>query len=451
MGGTGSSRICGERIDFGGMFVASDHSENGLIRAILDNDGTNIELLVSTATRQELDAEHAVRFAGQDKSVTPLMAAAVRGRIEAVQILIGSKKCSVTAATESDGRTALMMAAEHGQIGVIQELFAAGASVNRKDKAGRTSLLISCASTEGHLCVEELLRLKAAPNTEDIHRVTPLIAASEKGHLNGVMALLGRVRKNQKRAKQAPVEEEASGAVAGANRETDHLFGAAEAPESLDEVVAAVQEGESEFVTVGPSIQITVDGAELSEDMKQVLTYEDNRAFIEDDMDEDEGNISDGVNVDAMNDKGSTALMVAVNKGHSAVVRALLNAGADLSLTTKDGRSAFLIAADNGNLEMLRMLHCHMGEYFTAAEVSAMVTAKHAKNRDALMDAILSKNLECVQFLLDDCGFPFTMSQKRGRHAACLAKNRSSFAIFRDLSSRVHIPPDLDLANLESS
>lgn len=50
-----------------------------------------------------------------------------------------------------------------------------------------------------------------------------------------------------------------------------------------------------------------------------------------------------------------------------------------------------------------------------------MPQVKHGRNRDALMDAILSGSLESVRFLIEEAHFPFEMHSKRGaatRHPA---------------------------------
>ena len=49
-------------------------------------------------------------------------------------------------------------------------------------------------------------------------------------------------------------------------------------------------------------------------------------------------------NINEQDDKGRTALMLAVERGHSAVVAELVKAGADVSLRDKKGMTAVLLA-----------------------------------------------------------------------------------------------------------
>jgi ankyrin repeat protein len=65
-----------------------------------------------------------------------------------------------------------------------------------------------------------------------------------------------------------------------------------------------------------------------------------------------------GASVDLQNKYGETALMVSCLEGaEPAVVRALLDAGADKDLTDIDGFTAFDLAKKNGNEEVMNMLY----------------------------------------------------------------------------------------------
>ena len=57
----------------------------------------------------------------------------------------------------------------------------------------------------------------------------------------------------------------------------------------------------------------------------------------------------------AMKD-GSTPLHIAVDRGHGACVRALLDAGADKDRTYNDGATPLFIAAQNGHDAVVRAL-----------------------------------------------------------------------------------------------
>jgi len=66
--------------------------------------------------------------------------------------------------------------------------------------------------------------------------------------------------------------------------------------------------------------------------------------------------LAGGASVDAVNDKGGTALMVATQHGHQDVVQALLNKGAAINACDPDGESALSIASQRGHSEVVNML-----------------------------------------------------------------------------------------------
>ncbi len=83
----------------------------------------------------------------------------------------------------------LHVAAQSGDIKVIQELIAAGADVNKADKDGRTSLQM--ASEKGNTeIVSKLIAAGADVNKANKQGVTPLWVASQNGHTETVSNLI---------------------------------------------------------------------------------------------------------------------------------------------------------------------------------------------------------------------------------------------------------------------
>src|ERR687890_275734 len=66
--------------------------------------------------------------------------------------------------------------------------------------------------------------------------------------------------------------------------------------------------------------------------------------------------LSRGVDVNARNQHGMTALMHAARNGHERVVRALLEHGADPNITRNDRFTALALAAFFGHTETVRIL-----------------------------------------------------------------------------------------------
>lgn len=66
--------------------------------------------------------------------------------------------------------------------------------------------------------------------------------------------------------------------------------------------------------------------------------------------------LSRGININAADDDGNTALMEASEKGEYSTVRALLDAGADVNAVNEDGETALMLASEEGNTAIVRML-----------------------------------------------------------------------------------------------
>ena len=63
-----------------------------------------------------------------------------------------------------------------------------------------------------------------------------------------------------------------------------------------------------------------------------------------------------GADVNAEDENGQTALMLAAEQGHAETVAALLDAGADLNAKNKNENTALMIAEQNGQTEMVQLL-----------------------------------------------------------------------------------------------
>ena len=66
-----------------------------------------------------------------------------------------------------------------------------------------------------------------------------------------------------------------------------------------------------------------------------------------------------GLDVNARNEWGETALVIAARDGSDALVEILLNNGADLNIRTRAGYSALTMAKDNGHANVAAWLVAH--------------------------------------------------------------------------------------------
>ncbi len=102
--------------------------------------------------------------------------------------------------------------------------------------------------------------------------------------------------------------------------------------------------------------------------------------------------LAEGVNPNARSaDRVGSLLLYAVSLGHASVVRALLEAGAEVdAITTRGGRTSLHIAASNGDMAVLREL--------MAAKPNPLLPS--ANGAYPLHDAVWNRRLEAVRLLL---------------------------------------------------
>jgi hypothetical protein len=98
-----------------------------------------------------------------------------------------------------------------------------------------------------------------------------------------------------------------------------------------------------------------------------------------------------GVDVNARQEQGATALLLAVSNGHRDVVELLVEAGVDVDAQDGMGRSAIGFASATGQTEIVKLL----------IGAGADVNARDARGRTALMLASAQGTAEIVRMLID--------------------------------------------------
>jgi ankyrin repeat protein len=97
-----------------------------------------------------------------------------------------------------------------------------------------------------------------------------------------------------------------------------------------------------------------------------------------------------GMDRNAQDGRGYTALIQASENGRKDVVRALLQEGVKTDFQTKDGNTAVIAAAGNNQADCVRLL----------IEANADVNLKNAKNWTALMKAVYQGHLKTTDVML---------------------------------------------------
>ncbi|HEX4608095.1 MAG TPA: ankyrin repeat domain-containing protein [Urbifossiella sp.] len=283
--------------------------------------------------------------------VTPLSLACTNGSAEVVELLL--KAGADANATLRGGETALMTAARAGRTGPVKALLARGADANAKDRKGQTALM--WAAAEGHAGVTAaLLAAKADFKTPSPSGFTPLLFAAREGRLDVVRELLktgadaNEVVQSKKAAPRGPragtsalhlaVEsahfELAVALVKAGADPNDQRCGYA--PLHMISWVRKPNRGDSEDGDPPPTGSGKLTSLEF---VKELITFKAdvNRA-------QKQGAPGRGI----LGRPGSTPLIAAASTSDAALVRSLIDLGADPKLTNANGTPPLLAAAGVG-------------------------------------------------------------------------------------------------------
>jgi ankyrin repeat protein len=268
-----------------------------------------------------------------DSTVSPVFIASEYGLKEVLRRLLKHDKSGIDTLYNRMNMTPLMVACSEGHLEVVQILVENGAAIDQTDSIGTTSLMVACS--EGHLEVVQILVENGADiDQTDSIGTTSLMVACTTCRLEIVKFLLKR------------------GAAVTTNNDRDTLLHA--------------------FARLGhnKNMQSTVQ-----EELADLL-------------------LGLGVERDARNNFGNTAIRIACRYGFLIFVKKLLEAGAPA--TEIDGRGeTLLMAACNFHSELLIQL---------LIEAGTKVNAVDKRKRTAIRIACEKGDLRLIKKLFDVVG-----------------------------------------------
>ncbi|HEY5620003.1 MAG TPA: ankyrin repeat domain-containing protein [Vicinamibacterales bacterium] len=284
---------------------------------------------------------------------------------------------------QPDGSTALMLAAERGEVGIADLLIRAHANVNAANDYGATALWV--ASAGGHVAViKVLLNAGANPNAPLLSGETPLMTAVDNGQIEAVRLLLDRgANVNAKETKGG---------------QTALMWAAAN--KSADIVELLVRRGAAVGARSKGSFTALLFAAQQG-------NVESGRALLQAGAD-----VNDSRSTDHM-----TGLMMAAASGNEAFSIFLLDHSANPDLTDERGYTALHYAASNrSGAPMVRALLAHRANPNprTTKDTRANTTSG-VSNQGAtpLFLAASLGNIETVRALVAGGADPF-MTTERG-------------------------------------
>ncbi|MHA1730657.1 MAG: ankyrin repeat domain-containing protein [Promethearchaeota archaeon] len=254
----------------------------------------------------------------------------------------------------------LWEAAKAGDLDGVKEAIASGADINSMSEWEGTAL--HSAASGGHLeVVDYLLGAGADPLLKNGVDFIPLHLAARDGHADVVKLLLEKGGRVPERI-YSDVMYVASMSVHGTPQIQEML--AKYQIKMIDPDTSELEKGEAKLIESAAAGDL--DG------VKEAL--------------------ASGVSPDAVDSRDTSALRWAVQRGHSEVVKVLLDAGADVDKQSYTGWTALMDACFfSGDIEMVRMLLSAGADPNLGTEV----------NGTALMFASLGGFVEVVRVLLE--------------------------------------------------
>ncbi|XP_068435979.1 kinase D-interacting substrate of 220 kDa B isoform X1 [Clinocottus analis] len=333
-----------------------------------------------------------------DNGQTPLMVAAEQGNLEILQELI--KRGANVNLDDVDCWTALISAAKEGHIEVVKELLENNANLEHRDMGGWTALM--WGAYKGRTEVVQLLLEKGAnPNITGQYSVYPIIWASGRGHAEIVHLLL------QHGAKVNCSDKYGTTPLIWASRKGHfdsvmHLLANGadvdqEGANSMTALIVGVKGGFTEVVKEllkrNPNVNMTDKDGNTA---LAIAAKEGHTEIVQDLLDA-------GTYVNILDRSGETMLIGAVRGGHVEIVRALLNKYADIDVRGQDGKTALYWAVEKGNATMVRdILQCNPDTESCTKE-----------GETPLIKATKMRNMEIVELLLDK-GAKVSAVEKKG-------------------------------------
>lgn len=256
---------------------------------------------------------------------------------------------------DSEGDTALTLAAAEGKLDQVEPLLDHGANPDTKNEAGDTALTLAADAVTRF---EEWRSYDV--EVESTHDATLMAVIREK-NLSTIELLLKR-----------------GASVAVKNKAGDTALALAAATAKLDVVKLLLNHGADPHTKNGAGdTALTLAAAAKTTFMRpSYFSKEENRivdatliaATVEENLLILELLLNHGASVAVKNEAGDTALILAAAKGKLDVVKLLLDHGADPHTKNEAGDTALSLSAEKGHSEVHQLLVEHLFECLTLTE-----------------------------------------------------------------------------------
>jgi len=257
-------------------------------------------------------------------AITPLIVAAAAGEEEMVALLLAITVKVDDLHHDKSAMSALMAAASNGSIPIVQQILEAGAVINLRNTDGVTALMHAAVLSHVDV-VNHLLNAGADLHATDNDGFDALVAAATGGSAAVSQLLLDK-----------GLDVNVMAGSGGAPLSIAAKAGAADCVKVLLEAKALVD------ARAQPSEAFSAEIANLQAQSDEGMTEPEIDAKRQ--------------RIDAYFEAGTTALMHAAALGHTEVVKLLVDAGADASLTDPSGQTPLIYAANSGSVRSVVLL-----------------------------------------------------------------------------------------------
>jgi serine/threonine-protein phosphatase 6 regulatory ankyrin repeat subunit B len=266
-----------------------------------------------------------------------------------------------------EGFTPFLLAAMHGQLGVMQLLIGRGADTSATTRiSGNTALHMAAWGGQ-----EQAAAFLLGQGAQSTHRkadaMTPFMLASGRGHLGVVRLLLHHLGKQELQVTSKAGQTGLHWAALGGKEEiVSFLLGQGAQANSRDKNGAT------------PFIMACVAGC--VDAVRMLYQHAGPQALQETD------------------NEGKTPLHFAADRGHGETVTFLISEGAEANSKDNGGRTSLLWASHKGRTGVVQMLVQHMGKQAVQETDNNGVTALHLAaigGHEETAAFLISKGAEC--------------------------------------------------------